>query len=49
MFYTPNGELVIDFGQNLTGYVEFDIVAKDSAGDLVFNEGDATWSINGKR
>ena len=26
---TPNGETVIDFGQNLAGYVEFSVVAKE--------------------
>lgn len=31
MFTTPKGEVVIDFGQNMTGYVEFEIDAK--AGD----------------
>lgn len=30
---TPNGETVIDFGQNLTGYVEIDLTA--CAGDIV--------------
>jgi alpha-L-rhamnosidase len=33
IFKTPKGELVIDFGQNLTGYFEFSLSAK--AGDLV--------------
>ncbi len=28
MFRTPKGELVIDFGQNMTGYVNFEIEAK---------------------
>lgn len=28
MFKTPKGETVIDFGQNITGYVSFDICAK---------------------
>ena len=28
-------------------YIEFEIVAKDSAGDLVLDEGNATWIING--
>lgn len=28
-------------------YIEFEIVAKDSAGDLVLDEGSATWIING--
>ena len=28
MFRTPKGELVIDFGQNMTGYVAFEIEAK---------------------
>ncbi len=28
IFYTPKGELVIDFGQNLTGYVSFTIDGK---------------------
>ncbi|MBQ8229529.1 MAG: family 78 glycoside hydrolase catalytic domain [Clostridia bacterium] len=27
-FLTPKGEFVIDFGQNLTGYIEFSITAK---------------------
>ncbi|MBE7053301.1 MAG: alfa-L-rhamnosidase [Ruminococcaceae bacterium] len=30
MFYTPSGQLVVDFGQNLAGYVEFDITAKEN-------------------
>lgn len=29
MFYTPQGELVIDFGQNLTGWVEFQIKGEE--------------------
>ena len=33
IFKTPKGELVIDFGQNLTGYFEFSLCAK--AGELV--------------
>lgn len=33
MFYTPKGELVIDFGQNMTGYISFEIDAK--AGDRI--------------
>lgn len=33
IFQTPNGETVIDFGQNLTGYVEISLTAK--AGDIV--------------
>ncbi len=33
MFRTPKGELVIDFGQNMTGYVSFEIDAK--AGDKI--------------
>lgn len=28
MFKTPKGETVIDFGQNMTGYISFDIIAK---------------------
>lgn len=33
IFRDPKGELVVDFGQNLTGYVEFTVEAK--AGDVV--------------
>lgn len=29
MFTAPNGERIIDFGQNMTGYVELDVTAKD--------------------
>lgn len=29
MFITPKGEKVIDFGQNLTGYIEFDVNAHE--------------------
>lgn len=28
MIKTPKGEVVLDFGQNMAGYVEFDIIAK---------------------
>ena len=28
-------------------YIEFDIIAKDSAGDMILDEGIATWKING--
>ncbi len=34
IFRTPNGELMVDFGQEVTGYVEFTVDAK--AGDEVF-------------
>ena len=33
MFRTPKGELVLDFGQNMTGYISFEIDAK--AGDRI--------------
>ena len=33
VFVTPNGETVLDFGQNMTGYVELFVNAK--AGDCV--------------
>lgn len=33
MFITPKGEKVIDFGQNLTGYIEFELDA--NAGDVI--------------
>lgn len=33
IFRTPKGELVVDFGQEVTGYVEFSVDAKE--GDLV--------------
>ena len=33
IFVTPNGETVLDFGQNLTGYVELSVTAK--SGDCV--------------
>lgn len=50
------GSLVINYvtpkeSSTITGidyYIEFEIVAKDSAGDLVSEEGNATWIINGK-
>ena len=50
------GSLAINFvtpqySSTITGkdyYIEFDIVAKDSAGDLIREEGTATWKINGK-
>lgn len=52
------GSLVINYvdatpkkSATITGvdyYIEFEIVAKDSAGDLVSEEGNATWIINGK-
>lgn len=50
------GSLVINYvtpkeTSTITGvdyYIEFEIVAKDSAGDLVSEEGSATWIINGK-
>lgn len=52
------GSLVINYvdatpkkSATITGvdyYIEFEIVAKDSAGDLVSEEGSATWIINGK-
>ena len=51
------GSLVINYvsetpkeSSTITGvdyYIEFEIVAKDSAGDLVSEEGTATWIING--
>lgn len=28
-------------------YIEYELIAKDSAGDLVINEGVATWKVNG--
>lgn len=43
---TTDGKFSIMDGEEF--YIEFDIVAKDSAGDLVFGQGDASWSINGK-
>lgn len=50
------GSLIINYvtpkeSATITGvdyYIEFEIVAKDSAGDLVSEEGNATWIINGK-
>ena len=45
MFKTPNGETVVDFGQNLTGYVAFEIEAKKgeklaySHGEILDSEG----------
>lgn len=33
LIHTPNGETVLDFGQNLAGYIEFSITAK--AGDTL--------------
>lgn len=51
------GSLVINYvketpkeSSTITGvdyYIQFEIVAKDSAGDLVLEEGSATWIING--
>ena len=44
-FVTPQ------YSSTLTGveyYIDFDIVAKDSAGDEIRDEGLATWKINGK-
>lgn len=39
VFRTPEGELVVDFGQEVTGYVEFTLDAKD--GDVVcFDHGE---------
>ena len=29
IFHTPNGDTVVDFGQNIAGYVEFTIHAKE--------------------
>ena len=29
LIQTPNGETIIDFGQNLAGYVEFTVFGKD--------------------
>lgn len=31
IFTTPKGETVIDFGQNITGYVEWDVPQKKGA------------------
>ena len=52
------GSLVINYvketpkdSSTITGvdyYIQYEIVAKDSAGDLVAEEGTATWIINGK-
>lgn len=33
LIHTPKGETVLDFGQNMTGYIEFTVQAK--AGDSV--------------
>lgn len=39
IFRTPAGEILVDFGQNVTGYVEFTVDAK--AGDVIrFNHGE---------
>lgn len=39
VFRTPAGEILVDFGQNVTGYVEFTVNAK--AGDVIrFNHGE---------
>lgn len=54
---TNEGSLVINFVtpqysstvSNQEYYIEFDIVAKDSAGDFIMEEGLATWKINGKQ
>lgn len=52
------GSLVINYvnetpkeSSTITGvdyYIHFEVIAKDSAGDLVLEEGTATWIINGK-
>ena len=52
------GSLVINYvketpkdSSTITGvdyYIQYEVVAKDSAGDLVTEEGTATWIINGK-
>ena len=54
---TNEGSLVVNFVtpqysstvSNQEYYIEFDIVAKDSAGDFIAEEGLATWKINGKQ
>ena len=56
---TNKGSLVINYvpetpkkSSTITGvdyYIEFEIIAKDSAGDLISEEGSATWLINGKK
>ena len=54
---TNEGSLVVNFvtpqySSIVSGkeyYIEFDIVAKDSAGDYIAEEGLATWKINGKQ
>ena len=54
---TNEGSLVVNFVtpqysstvSNQEYYIEFDIVAKDSAGDFISEEGLATWKINGKQ
>jgi hypothetical protein len=53
---TNEGSLIVNFVtpqysstvSNQEYYIEFDIVAKDSAGDFIAEEGLATWKINGK-
>lgn len=45
-FVTPQYSTVVS---NQEYYIEFDIVAKDSAGDHIAEEGLATWKINGKQ
>ena len=54
---TNEGSLIVNFvtpqySSTLTGveyYIDFDIIAKDSAGDMIMDEGLATWKINGKQ
>ena len=36
---TPNGEKILDFGQNMTGYVEFSVMAKEGE-KLIFDCGE---------
>lgn len=37
MFQTPKGELVVDFGQEVTGYVEFEINAKGGEELIIYH------------
>ena len=45
LLQTPNGETVIDFGQNLAGYIEFELQAHE--GDIIFIEHGETLDENG--
>ena len=41
LIQTPNGETIIDFGQNLAGYVEFTVFGKDGE-TIVLTHGESS-------